>query len=404
MKSGIVCLNRNLFFLFVLLSPTSISFAATDNFMPYAFTSVSHYSNLFRIANDAEAISVLGSTKIDDTARHLGAGFRAELPVSRQYLQVNAAVERVNYDTFDILDNTEAEGDATWRWEVGNLWSGNLGYSYSERLSTFYELQRALKETETQNSIFFDAGYQIHPDWELVASLSRSNQRFQEVKELDRELRSKGLEIQYRNTINTRMGLSVIVTDDDLRNLEKVGAALINNDSKQTEISGVFYWEGTVKSHLEARLGVTDLKYDELTERDFQSSIGRLTYRWLMSEKTKLDMSLWREAGSYYDETTTFVVTNGVSISPVWSATPYITVSGNLSFHQSDFKGENAVILGSGQPQREDDMRLFSLALGYDPTRNINLSIAYQAEERTSNRKDSEFDYSQIDAKLQISF
>lgn len=404
MNSGIVCLIRSLILPLVLLSPITGSFAATDNFIPYVFTSISHDSNIFRIANDAEAISVLGSTKMDDTARHLGAGFRAELPVSRQYLLIDAAVDRTNYNTYSVLDNTQKEGNATWRWQVGNLWSGNLGYSYSERLSTFYEIQSVLKETETRNTTFLDAGFQIHPDWKLVASLGRSNQDYRETNVLDRELRSEGLEVQYRNTINTRMGLRVKVTDENLDNLENVNGTLVNNDSKQTEISGVFYWEGTVKSHLEARFGITDQKYDELTERNFQGSTGRLTYQWLMSEKTTLDISLWREGGLYYDETTAFVVTNGVSIHPVWSATPFITVSGNFSFQKNDFEGENAVILGSGQPQREDDVRLLSLALSYKPMRNVELSIAHQTEERTSNRKDSEFTDRQIHAKLQLSF
>jgi exopolysaccharide biosynthesis operon protein EpsL len=404
MNSGIVCLARSLFLLSVLLSPITNSFAAPDNFMPYVFTSISYDSNIFRVANDAEAISILGNTNKDDTARHLGAGFRAELPVSRQYLLVDAVVDKTSYDTFSVLDNTQTEGHATWRWQVGSLWNGNLGYSYSESLSTFNEIQDVLKETETKNSIFLDAGFQVHPDWKLVASLGRSNQSYRERKDLDGELRSKGLELQYKNTINTRMGLRVKVTDMNLDNLENVGGTLVNNDYKQTEMSGVFYWEGTVKSHLEARFGVTDLKYDELTERDFQGSIGRLTYQWLMSVKTKVDTSLWREAGPYYDEITTYVVTNGVSINPVWSVTPFITFNGKFSYQQNDFEAENAVILGSGLPRREDDIRLFSLALSYSPTRNVKVSIAHQTEQRTSNRKDSEFFDRQITAKLQLSF
>ena len=404
MKSGIVYLLRSLFFFTVLLSPTSISFAATDIFMPYAYASVSYVSNLFRLSDKAEAVSVLGSTNMNETVRHLGAGFRVELPVSRQHFLVNTEVDRASYDNYDILDNTQIEGQAIWRWQVGNLWSGNLGYRYSERLSRFYEIQSVLKETETKNSIFLDAGYQIHPDWKLIASLGRSDQSFQERKELDGEFRSNTLEIQYRNTLNTRVGLRTKVTEANLRNLEDVGGTLVNNDSKEAEISGVFYWEGSDKSHLELRFGTTDQKYEELKERDFHGFIGRFTYQWFMTRITKLDVSLWQETGSYYDEVTTFVVTNGVSIGPVWSATPYITVSGNVSYQQNDFEGENEVILGSGQPQREDIVRLFSLALNYKPSRNVSWSLDYQMEERTSNRKDSEFDYSQIDAKVQLSF
>ena len=404
MKKYAAYLVNKLSVFIILLLLTSISFAAADNFTPYVNTSVSYDSNVYRVANDAEAISVLGSTKTDDTVRYLGAGFRAELPVSRQQLLIDASVKKANHDNFSVLDHTQTEGKATWRWQVGNLWSGNLGTRYSESLSTFYELQSVLKEIRTQNVSFLDGGYQIHPDWRLVAGVRRSNIRYREEKELDRDVRSEQLEIQYRNTLNTRVGLRTKVTEVDLLNLEDVGGTLVSNDSKETEISGAFYWEGTNKSHFEARLGVTDRKYDELKERDFRGSIGRLTYRWFMTRITKLDIALWQEESEYNDETTTFVVTKGVSIRPTWSATRKITVNGEISYRHDDFEGESAVIIGSGQAQREDDIRLLRINASYAHTRNVSWSIAYQTEKRTSNRADSEFDYRQIDAKVQLSF
>lgn len=403
-KKYVACLVGRLFILTVLLSPISISFAATDTFMPYAYARSSYNSNLFRLADDAEAVAVLGDTDKNETIRHLGAGFRIDLPVSRQRLILDAEMDRVDYDTFSTLNHTRTEARTAWHWQVGNLWSGNLGYRYSKRLSTFYELQSVSKDMKTKNNVFLDAGYQIHPDWRLLAGVSRSDQGYQEREALDSELRSKKLEIQYKNTINTRMGLRATVTDANLLNLENIDGTLFNNDYEKTEISGIFYWEGTGKSHFEARLGVTDQKYNELTERDSQDTVGRLTYLWLLTGKTKLDVSLWRETDSRVEEITTLVVTEGVSISPTWSATRKITVSGKISYEQDDFKGENEVILISGQKAREDEIRLFLINVNYNPTRNLSLSLGYQTEERTSNRKDSEFDYKQVDAKVQFSF
>jgi hypothetical protein len=237
-----------------------------------------------------------------------------------------------------------------------------------------------------------------------VADLRRSDIRYKEGKELDRDVRSEQLEIQYRNTLNTRVSLRTKVTEVDLLNLEDVGGTLVSNDSKETEISGAFYWEGTNKSHFEARLGVADRKYDELTERDSRGSIGRLTYRWLMTRKTKLNIALWQEESEYNDETTTNVITTGVSIKPTWSATRKITVSGEISYRHDDFEGESTVIIGGGLEPREDDIQLLRINASYVPTRNVRWSMAYQTEERTSNRKDNEFNYSQVDAKLQFSF
>jgi exopolysaccharide biosynthesis operon protein EpsL len=392
-KKNISYLVGGLFVVTLLLMSTSNSFAAADNFTPYVYSRVSNVSNLFRVANDAEAISLLGNTDTDDTVRYVGAGFRAELPVSRQRIRADVSVDRVNYETFGGLNHTQKDGKATWLWQVGNLWSGNLGYRHRERLSTDYELQNILRDTRTQNTLFLDAGYHIAPDWRLMGSLTRSDQSYEIRDYLDRKFRSEQLEIQYKNTLNTRLGLRARVTEANFLNLD---INLNSQDSKETEISGVVYWEGTNKSHFEARFGITDQKYDELTERNFRGSIGRMTYYWLASKKSKLDISLWRESDSDYDEITAFVITRGLSITPTWYATGKITLSGTVSYQRNNFEND----LGS----REDNVRLFTINTSYNPMRSVNLKFGYQTEKRTSNDPDSEFVTSQVNVNVRLIF
>ena len=84
---------------------------------------------------------------------------------------------------------------------------------------------------------------------------------YQERKRLDRDASSGSLEVQYRNTLNTRVGVRGKYTKNDLKD-ENIGGVTIDNDYDETEISGVFYWEGTAKSALEARVGYVDVSYN----------------------------------------------------------------------------------------------------------------------------------------------
>jgi len=210
-------------------------------------------------------------------------------------LLLSALVDRAEYDTFDELDHTGGNAVADWRWELGNLWSGSLAYTYERELASFDQFLTREKDIRTTHRGNFEAGYQIHPDWRLVGGLSISDVSYQERERLDRETDGGLLEVQYRNTRRTRIGLRARIKNTDLKNEQDVNGILIDNDYDETEISGVFYWEATGKSSLEARLGYTDLNYNELDERDYKGSTGRLTHKWLLTGKTRLDTSVWRE-------------------------------------------------------------------------------------------------------------
>ena len=225
---------RGLLVLSVVLSPLGSALAVIDEFEPYAFARVNYDSNLFRLSGDEEAIARLGDTNRDDTIGHLGAGFTADFKLSRQHLLLDAEVDRANYDTFDNLDHTRVDATARWAWQIGNLWSGNLGYAYDRRLRSFNQVQIPEKDMRTEKTGFLDAGYQIHPDWRLVGGVNLRDTSYQERDRLDRKAAAGRLEVQYRNTLNSRVGVRVEYTDYDLKD-QDINGISINNDYQELE-------------------------------------------------------------------------------------------------------------------------------------------------------------------------
>ena len=393
MKKSITFLLRNLFILPVVVSSAGNAFAAVEKFDPYAFTKVLYDSNIFRRSSDEES----------DTIWHLAAGFESDLKLSRQHLIFDLDLDRSLYRSNDQLDNTKIEGLAAWEWQVGNLWSGNLGYDYDKRLASFTERVLPIRDMRTTQKVFLDGGYQIHPDWRLKAGVDFTDVSYEERSQLDREATSGLLEVQYQNTLNTRVGLRGKFSSFDLNDTD-IGGVSISNDYDMTSLSGVFYWEGSAKSALELLLGYTDLSYDELSERDFDGVSGRLIYHWIFSGKTKLDVDVWREPTTLNDEIQDYVLSSGVRIKPTWNATSKISVRGVLSYENDDFKARNNVSTALGGPKRDDDNLIFGIRGNWEPRRLVDVSVGYRYHDRDSTIDFRNFKDHQVDAKVQLNF
>ncbi|GMQ88576.1 MAG: hypothetical protein BMS9Abin09_0004 [Gammaproteobacteria bacterium] len=392
-----------LFVLLVALSPVGNCFAVIEKFDPYAYIRVVNDSNVFRLSGDQEAQALLGSNSRDDTIGYLGGGFESDLKLSRQHLLLDVEVERVEYDTFDELDHTRTKGRAAWGWRVGNLWSGELGTRYTRRLRTFTQNSTPEKDMRTKKTGYLNGGYQIHPDWRLSAGVDFSDVSYQERERLDRDLAAGKFEVLYRNTLNTRVGLRVKYTDNDLRDAIINGVST-SNDYTEAEISGLFYWEVTGKSDLEVRLGYTNQNYDDLDERDFQGTTGILTYDWYVTGKTSLEFSAWRETSSFNQEITSYVLSKGASISPIWSVTPKITVTGAVSYYNDDFKGDNDIRVALGGQRRDDDTLLYGIDLRWTPRNYLNLTASYRKEDRDSSIDINDFDDAQYNVGVRLEF
>ncbi len=387
----------------VLLSP-GIVMGALDEFSPYVYTRVVHDSNLFRVSGSQEAIALTGDDKKDDTISYLGAGLKSDLKLSRQHLLLDADVARVKYDHFGNLDHTRVRGRGAWAWQVGNRWNGNLGYKYERDRRSFNLDSTPEKDMRTTHTGYFDAGYQLTPDWALVGVANYIDTSYQKRQGLDRVSTSGQLEAQYRNTLNTRVGMRVKFTDVDLKNDQIVNSVPVNNDYKQTDISGVLYWQGTAKSSLEARLGYTILRYNELNDRDFEGLSGRLTYFWTVSSKTRMDLSIWREASSLRREITTYVLSQGVSLKPKWSVTRKVSLEGEVSFANDDFKGEDGIRQSLGQEKREDDTWTYGVAARWTPVDMLSLRLGYRLLKRDSTIDSSDYDDQQIMGQAKLKF
>ena len=386
--------------LWILVSP--LLHAEGNGVSPYVYARVANDDNLFRLSDDAEALAVIGTVDRDDTVTQIGAGLDIDAPFSRQRLRANLSVYKADYSRFDSLDHVGADVSSVVNWEVGNLFAGDVGFKFTRQLSRFYELQAIAKDIRTRKIFFLNGGYRFHPSWRVVGDFSILDLTQTERPQLDRSESSQAVELQLSTSANTKLGTRIRHTKGNFERLQIINGNEINNDFTEMEYSVVLYWEGSKKSRLEGRLGLTQRDHAQASERNFNGTTGRLSYAWLITAKTRIDSAIWRGTTTR-EELTIFVVGNGVSIEPKWFATRKISVAANIEYETRDFEGiSEAVALVDGT--RQDTATSLGVSVKYEPLDNVALSLGYDNERRNSNIDRADFRSKLLFVRAQVSF
>jgi len=376
-----------------LLVATSASAAPEDAFRPYVSYNVTRDDNLFRTATDAEA----------DTINQLSAGINVDLPISRQHVLARAAVSKTQFSRFGDLDYSGRDMLGQWNWQLGNLWSGDLGYSNSRTLASFADFQQRLQNIRTQTGRFFDAAYQLHPEWRVKAGLSRYDLTNSAASQsyVDSTSDTAQLALNYVSPTSSTVGLQVKRIDGNLPNRELIIATLYDNSYRQTEYNATADWAFSGNSRFTGRLGYTKRAHDQVPERDFSGVAGRLGLSWVPAGKTSLDFAVWRELGSVDTGFASYFVTKGASITPTWAVGSKFNLQGRLSTENRDYRGDPRVIDFAA---RQDKVRTLSLGAFYNPWRNTQLGLNYQADRRNSNQAGADYADNSLTASIRVDF
>lgn len=370
---------------------------AQQYLQPYIYSQIIHSTNQFRLANDQEALAVIGSTEMAETVTQLGGGLRAQVPISLQTLKADALIYKAAYDKFPSLDHTAIDAQATWDWQVGRFLNGDIGGNYTDRLVQFYELQEIRKDMREKTRLFLNAGFQFHVNWRLVTGLEYLEQTQQERQQLNREQNSIFGELQFATTANTRLGVRLNQSSgtfpyDQVNNRES-----FSNDFREWSLSTVAYWEGSEKSHFEGRIGLTKREQVNSAYRNFQGLTGQIKYIWLVTSKTRIDISTWRETTNR-EELATYILTQGLSIGPRWSLSEKILINPRLKYEYIDF---NNRLDGA---KRLDTLSNLFIGVNYTPIRNVELIVSLENEKRNSTIDLAEFNTTLVSALVRLIF
>ena len=379
-----------------------------------------HDSNVFRLSDGAP--SPAGVTSRSDTIYRVGLGLKADLPVSRQHLLLNANINSYSYDRYSQLDNVAYDAGAAWRWQAGSRLSGDVGYRRQRYLGDLGEVQATIKDQVTQDRFYASAGYLMTPRWRVrgAADWYKWDHSDAARNVLDLRVSSTTVGLDYITPANNSIGGQFKYSHGDYPNPQVFNGTAVSNDYDEYETSAVLHWVLTGKSTLFARLGYTKREHDQVPARDFGGATGRLSLDWAPGGKTLINASVWREIYSVEERGTlgeggldqadaSYVVSTGASIGPAWAPTAKLVFQGKVVHEKRKYQGSPgltfgvAPVVGTGE-HREDTFNGLRLSAGYTPIRALRLSLSAEHGKRDSNAFLRDYDYNLISANARFQF
>jgi exopolysaccharide biosynthesis operon protein EpsL len=371
----------------------------------YIYGGMLHDSNIFRLSNSANPLTAIGSTDKSDTIYRVGAGFKADIPVSRQRILLDAQLEHREFDRFTVLNHDPYRLGAAWKWVAGPQWSGDVGYSRRHYLSDLGDIQAPIKDMITEDRTFASGAFLATPRWRVrgAADWTKWDHSDATRATLDNRTASVTGGLDYMTPAGNSIGGQVKYSNGEFPNRQFVAGSFVDNNFKEWETSLVGHWAITGKSILDARVGYTSRGHDQVPQRDFDGVTGRLSYDWFVGPKTPLNFAVWREIRSIEDVSASYVLTQGWSIGPSWAPTEKLVFQAKYIREDRDYRGDPGFVLTGGL-QRDDTFRGVSLSAGYAPRRNIELAVGVRRGERNSNIFGNDYDYTSVAANAKFRF
>lgn len=364
--------------------------AADENFDVYVFSNIKYDDNVFRVANQQEAIAQTGGSQEDDIEVTAGVGANVKIPISRQQFSVDAELRRSQFDRFDQLDNNNGEIKGVWDWVYASRASGVVSYEYEESLTDFFELQDSARDTEADQNFSASANIPVHPRWTVGVGGNLRDVSFDERSFLDRSEEGFYGELVFKTRAKVFVGVRYQETDTEFDSNTSS-----NSDFQESEVSALARYQSTGKSSFALRIGRTD-RDSEISGsgQDFNGTTGQLTYTYLFGGKSSLDLELFRDT-SQLNEVVGLVVTEGISFIPKWQISPKTTFRGRVAYEERDF--ENVNLPGTGNI-RSDELFTLAARVSYKLNRALSLNLDARFRDRGSNLELSEFDQAEISA------
>lgn len=358
-----------------------------DTFRPYVRADYGYDSNLFRLENDDQARALLGTNDKSETYHTLAAGMDMDWRISRQVLKARLEVNQTRFDTYKQLDYNGHAGLLQWNWLVGKFATGDLGVNETKTLASFTDIQNSTQNLLTTRQAYVHTGVKLALPWQLnlgfVRTTANNSADSQQVRNYNENKYSTG--IQYQTEKGTLLELNNQYSEGTYPNRQIVGAAPVDNGYRQYDNGVAMTWSPTFKTKLKGNLNYTQRRYADVPQRDFSGFTGRIATDWMVTDKTTLGLLVYRDIGVVENNTASYSINRGVSLSADWRATVKLSFKALAVRERQTYAGDPGFVLTSA-PTREDNVTNFQLETNYKILRKTKLGLQLQHGVRRSNQ------------------
>lgn len=391
---------------YLTMSQAAIATATSDDtFKPYVGTSLSYDNNLLRLSDEVSAQQAAGKNTKADFIKQIRAGMDVDWQVSRQHLLLKANVNQNWFETYSDLDYLGYDILSQWNWTIGSKLQGELGYSNKVTLGSFSQLNQLISNSQTVAKYFANGSYQFMPDWYIHGGFSHDDLSYSATsRQVSNRSEDTGeIGIKYINAQKNLLGLKINLTQGSYPKRSFSNTSILDNGYSRNSYELDWVWNYSVKTRLDGNIGYTHQDYDHLSIRNFDSLTAHGNIFWEATGKTSFLFSGWRDIVQAETLTSSFMLRQGLRLTPSWSATPKVQLSMPVSYEQQDYLGESGLVV-TGATVRQDEVALVGLNVGYKPMQNTEISVFTQYEDRSSNNPFRSYEDISVGMNLQVNF
>ena len=368
--------------LLVALAAGAPAYASDDGLHVNAGLGWHHDDNLLRVPDNDPGY---GGRRADSW-RQADAGATFEHWYGRQRIEASVQVSQVHFDYFSQLDYDGKNGRATWYWQLGNQFEGQLGASYVQLLAPYTDLRTSERNLRTQHSTFFDGAWRPHPRWRARVGVQEDRYRYELSVQRPNNRREQAAEanVDYLAPSGSTIGLV-------LRRLEgrypyRRPFALATDDFDQDEYRLRVNWLATGKTTVSLLAGWTARTQGAFGPGRTSGITGRLAVAYAPTGKTSIDAALWRDFAPIESSVVSTTLNRGASLAATWQATAKVRVGASVAAEQRDYRARNALPPALGRVDLDDSLRTAGLNLGYAPLRKVQVSATLARQLRGGSR------------------
>lgn len=358
-----------------------------DTFRPYVRADYGYDSNLFRLENDDQARALLGTSDKSETFHTLAAGIDMDWRISRQVLKARLEANQTHFDTYKQLDYNGHAGLLQWNWLIGKFATGDLGVNETKTQASFTGLQSPTQNFLTTRQAYAHAGVKLALPWQLnlgvVRTTTGNSAGSQQILNYNENKYSAG--IQFQTEKGTLLEFTSQYREGKYPNRQIVSVAPVDNGYRQYDNGVATTWSPTVKTKLKGELNYTQRRYAEVPQRDFSGVTGRLATDWMITDKTTFGLVFYRDIGVVENNTASYSVNRGVTLSADWRPTVKLSFKARAIRERQTYAGDPGFVLMSA-PTRQDEVTNFQLETSYKVLRKTQLGLLLQQGVRHSNQ------------------
>lgn len=348
----------------------------------WAAENLTHDTNVLRISKNIPPAS-LAAKQLSDDVYTTHVGISANLPVSQQLFLAEYTRYWSKYRYFKDLDFTGHTARAHWQWLLGQDRNGTLGYTESQGLSSFNNIQKRAPDLVTGRQAYFTGNWLMTPRWKLNTAATASEARHSDpgraVNDIDQQAAELG--VAYVTPLDNSAGVITRFEHGRMPSPEPVAGFPpgFDNAYRQWGVGTYVTYNPAGHSRLEGRVLYVRREYDQAKQRDYSGPIIRALYTWTPTPKFTLVAAANRDVGPAEDINTAFVLVTGAYVRPRWNVTEKVSLLGNAEYAVWDYHGDPA------NGNYRNRVRTFGGSVTYRPTAKILLSAGVNREVRTSD-------------------